>query len=102
MNTRLGKGSLLLTVFLYGFTAVFGQDVTITINASQDKRAISPYIYGSNTSFDNPAEFYQDAGLRFARMNQGNNATKYNWRRKISSHPDCNRYRRPANHDRHH
>ena len=26
--------------------------------------------------------------LRFVRMNGGNNATKYNWRKKISSHPD--------------
>lgn len=69
-------------------TSVHAQDVTITVDAAVNKKAVSPYIYGKNESFDKPAEFYKDAGLRFARMNEGNNATKYNWRRKITSHPD--------------
>jgi hypothetical protein len=30
----------------------------------------------------------RDAGLRFARENTGNNASKYNWKKNISSHPD--------------
>jgi hypothetical protein len=67
---------------------VSAQDVTITVNATQGKRAVSPYIYGRNNSFDKPVQFYKDAGLRFSRMNGGNNATKYNWHKKISSHPD--------------
>lgn len=69
-------------------TSVHAQYVTITIDAAVNKKAVSPYIFGKNESFDKPAEFYKDAGLRFARMNAGNNATKYNWRRKITSHPD--------------
>jgi hypothetical protein len=69
-------------------TRAFSQDVTITVNAAEGKRAISPYLYGRNNTFDKPASFYTDAGLRFVRMNAGNNATKYNWRRKITSHPD--------------
>ncbi|HEX3025167.1 MAG TPA: glycoside hydrolase family 44 protein [Chitinophagaceae bacterium] len=64
------------------------QDVSITINATQNKRLISPYIYGKNDWFDKPAQFYKDAGLRFARVNGGNNATGYNWRKKITVHPD--------------
>jgi len=75
------EGSLLLT-------SVHAQDVTITVDAAVNKKTVSPYIYGKNESFDKPAGFYKDAGLRFARMNAGNNATKYNWRRKITSHPD--------------
>jgi hypothetical protein len=71
-----------------GMCTSFGQDVTITIDASKDKKAVSPYIYGRNNTFDKPALFYRDAGLRFARMNGGNNATKYNWRKKVTSHPD--------------
>jgi hypothetical protein len=67
---------------------VWSQNVVITVNAAQDKHAVSPYIYGRNQTFDQPAQFYKDAGLRLARMNGGNNATKYNWRKKISSHPD--------------
>jgi hypothetical protein len=69
-------------------TRALSQDVTITVNAAEGKLAISPYIYGRNNTFDKPASFYTDAGLRFVRMNAGNNATKYNWRRKITSHPD--------------
>jgi hypothetical protein len=64
------------------------QNVTISVNATQNKRLISPYIYGRNEGFDRPDQFYKDAGLRFARMNGGNNATGYNWRKKITVHPD--------------
>jgi hypothetical protein len=69
-------------------TSVHAQDVTITVDATVNKKNVSQYIYGKNESFDKPAEFYKDAGLHFARMNAGNNATKYNWRKKITSHPD--------------
>lgn len=69
-------------------TSVHAQDVTITVDANVNKKTVSPYIYGKNESFDKPADFYKDAGLRFVRMNGGNNATKYNWRKKITSHPD--------------
>jgi len=71
-----------------GLCMLFAQDVSITVNATSDKKVISPYIYGRNNTFDKPAQFYKDAGLRLARMNAGNNATKYNWRKKITSHPD--------------
>ena len=69
-------------------TVVFTQSVQVTINATANKRAVSPYIYGRNNSFDKPAQFYKDAGLRFARMNGGNNASGYNWRKRITVHPD--------------
>ena len=78
---------LLLFCHMALYTA-FAQNVTISINATQNKRLISPYIYGRNESFDKPVQFYKDAGLRFARMNGGNNATGYNWRKKITVHPD--------------
>jgi hypothetical protein len=79
---------LLSLFFCLAFASIHAQDVTVTVDATADKKAVSPYIYGRNESFDKPATFYKDAGLRFARMNAGNNATKYNWRRKITSHPD--------------
>ncbi len=86
---RLMRSRITLLVFTsLGFISAYSQDVTITVNANQNKRAVSPYIYGSNNSFDKPAQFYKDAGLRMSRMNGGNNATKYNWRKKLSSHPD--------------
>ncbi len=67
------------------------------MNAGEGRIPVSPYIYGRNNNFSSvfgtpsPASditLYKEAGLRFARENSGNNATKYNWRRKISSHPD--------------
>jgi hypothetical protein len=88
MKMRSFKNCLLVSILCYGLDGAFAQDVVITVNADQGKKAVSPYIYGSNTSFDKPAAFYKDAGLRFARMNAGNNATKYNWRKKLTSHPD--------------
>jgi hypothetical protein len=64
------------------------QTVTITVNATQNKRPISPYIYGKNDALEGSLQLYKDAGLRFARMNQGNNATGYNWRNKFTIHSD--------------
>lgn len=69
-------------------TVTFAQTVQVTVNATAGKRAVSPHIYGRNQTFDKPAQFYKDAGLRFSRMNGGNNATGYNWRKKITVHPD--------------
>jgi hypothetical protein len=82
------KHFFLVLLCCFANYTVFAQDVSITVNATYGKRAISPYIYGRNNTFDKPASFYKDVGLRFARMNGGNNATKYNWRKKITSHPD--------------
>ena len=79
---------LLIAGLLLFMSSAFAQNVTISVNATQNKRLISPNIYGRNQSFDQPAQFYKDAGLRFSRMNGGNNATTYNWRKKITVHPD--------------
>jgi len=75
----------------------FAQTVLIQIDAAQGRKSISPYIYGKNNNIsDDPVnhttaaewKLMREAGLRFARENGGNNATKYNWRLKLSSHPD--------------
>jgi hypothetical protein len=87
-NRFIFVSHMLVMVSSLLLTSVHAQDVTITVDAAVNKKTISPYIYGKNESFDKPYAFYKDAGLRFVRMNGGNNATKYNWRRKISSHPD--------------
>jgi len=88
MKLQLKKHYSLIILLGCFTTIILAQDVNITVNATVDKKVVSPYIYGRNNTFDKPAQFYKDAGLRFARMNGGNNATKYNWRKKISSHPD--------------
>ena len=76
---------------------VLAQNATIQVNALINQQEVSPYIYGRNSEFsDSPnsptsaATFnlYRDAGVTFDRQNAGNNCTKYNWRRKMTSHPD--------------
>jgi len=71
--------------------------IQIIVNPAQEIREISPYIYGRNNSLsDSPSEpvssalwqQYKDAGVTFFRESGGNNSTKYNWRKKLSSHPD--------------
>ena len=89
MKLHFKRFFFLLVMQCYpGLCIIFAQDISITVNATIDKKVVSPYIYGRNNTFDKPAQFYKDAGLRLARMNGGNNATKYNWRKKITSHPD--------------
>jgi hypothetical protein len=93
----------------YGSIAAFGfllllltcqvaisQNVTIQIDASKGRKAVSPYIYGRNNSLGNLAgnssaagwQMLRDAGVKMFRECGGNNSTKYNWRLKLSSHPD--------------
>jgi hypothetical protein len=84
----LKKGIINSLILMAIVAMANAQDATISVDANLNKRAVSPYIYGLNNDYDKPAQFYKDAGVRFSRMNQGNNATKYNWRKKISSHPD--------------
>lgn len=71
--------------------------IQITVNPDQEIKEISPYIYGRNNSLsDDPSnatsakswQLYKDAGVTFFRESGGNNSTKYNWRKKLSSHPD--------------
>lgn len=76
---------------------IAAQPVQITINSNSGKRLVSPYIYGKNNVL--PSTFLNngtnaevtkalEAGVRFVRQGGGNNSTKYNWRLKLSSHPD--------------
>jgi hypothetical protein len=88
--------TLALTCLFFS-TDTYSQDVEITIFANDSLAEISPYLYGRNNSFSDvfgtpttpsDIQLYKEAGLRFSRENAGNNSTKYNWRKKLSSHPD--------------
>jgi hypothetical protein len=68
-------------------TATFAQAVQITVNAAVNKKKISPNIYGKNDGLEKSVQYYNDAGLHFARVG-GNNATTYNWQAKLDVHPD--------------
>ena len=87
----------ILAFFIALFAAIPAFAVTITVDAAAGRRPISPWIYGRNNSLsDDPGspvssanwQLYRAAGLRMLRENGGNDATKYNWSRKLTSHPD--------------
>ena len=76
--------------------ASFSQ-IQVEIDLSTATHPVSPFLYGKNNSVsDNPSDpltavewlKLRDAGVTFLRESGGNNSTKYNWRRKLSSHPD--------------
>ncbi|GGB20172.1 glycoside hydrolase family 44 protein [Puia dinghuensis] len=100
---RLKREILPLGLFLCLHIALRAQNVQVTVDILHNRKAVSPYIYGRNTIFgqnnslsDDPAnpvsagtwQQYTDAGVNFFRENGGNNLTKYNWRRKLSSHSE--------------
>ncbi len=80
--------------------------VSVTVDASSGVKPVSPYLYGRNIYCNGNIgdlndvvdsltekeranlETYRQAGIRYLRMNNGNNATKHNWRKNITSHPD--------------
>ncbi|MFN8208919.1 MAG: glycosyl hydrolase [Bacteroidales bacterium] len=87
--------ALILT--LLSWKAFSQKDVIVKVDVSSKPERISPYIFGKNNSLsDNPSDplteaewqRLRDLGVRMFRENGGNNASKYNWRRKLSSHPD--------------
>ena len=91
----------LYTVCLIVFGLLFALDVyaqtIITIDASTTLHPVSKYLYGRNNSLsDSPSSplsasswlRIKDSGATFLRESGGNNCTKYNWRRKLGSHPD--------------
>lgn len=77
--------------------------IEVRVNSKAGIQKISPYIFGKNISGLNDAETSDPAkiaaedstvkrmneiGFRFFRANNGNNATRYNWRKKLTVHPD--------------
>ncbi|OYU67567.1 MAG: glycoside hydrolase family 44 [Cytophagaceae bacterium BCCC1] len=89
------KKLLFLLVLFSKFTIA---QVNVSVFAKSKIAKVSPYIFGRNNSFSstNPnstlsSEDFtriKDAGVQFFRESGGNNSTKYNWRKKLSSHPD--------------
>jgi hypothetical protein len=88
---------LFLLSFFFLVNTTIAQTITINIDANATRKTISPYIYGKNNNLsDDPGnptkaadwKLMREAGLRFTREYGGNNGTKYNWRLKLSSHPD--------------
>lgn len=81
-----------------GGAALVQAAVVIEVQTGSGRIPISPALYGRNGSgvsndpnrptTDADLLLTREAGLRATRETGGNNQTKYNWRKKISSHPD--------------
>src|SRR5208283_3454538 len=91
------KNIIFVVLTLWIARVSFSQTISIGVDASAGKTAISPYIFGANVSLSedstNPTpastwQMYRDVGLNMFRDCGGNNATKYNWRLKLTCHPD--------------
>ena len=88
----------ILSLLLITANITFAQTpVRIDIDITKGQKPVSPYIYGKNNvlpstflSSGTTAEITKakEAGVRFVRQSGGNNSSKYNWRLKLSSHPD--------------
>lgn len=82
-------------------------DISVSVDAGAGVKKISPYIYGRNIDvigdavesdaekaaelLKNEQAFYTqvlESGIHMMRANNGNNATRYNWRKKLTVHPD--------------
>ncbi|MGV3599833.1 MAG: glycoside hydrolase family 44 protein [Dyadobacter fermentans] len=95
-NALSAIGRALIVVWM-GAMPVVGQ-IQVTIDAGAEVKPVSPYLYGRNNSFSSTDPNWtlpdadlvrlRDAGVTFFRESGGNNSSKYNWRRKLGSHPD--------------
>lgn len=101
LNSVLLCGLSFLGSSVLGGTAF--ADISISVDASAGVQKISPYIYGRNIDVISDGEetdaallekengFYTkvlESGMHFLRANNGNNASRYNWRKKMTVHPD--------------
>ncbi len=79
--------ALALSIFPLSFA---GTSVEIDIDTKAENKTISPYIYGRNGVPQNDDEFnyIKESGVKMERLNNGNNVTKYNFRKKLTCHPD--------------
>lgn len=88
-------------VFILAIATISHADIQIVVQADSGRMPISPLIYGKNGCgiSDDPNKpsmdtagtsllLSREAGLKMTRENAGNNLTKYNWRKKLTSHPD--------------
>jgi len=95
-HCRSGRHVLLL--FLFFISSLTFAQISVTVDFNQEGRRYSSYIFGKNNSLSGKPESplsegdwirLKDSGITIFRENGGNTSTKYNWRKKLSSHPDC-------------
>ena len=95
----IGKKMLVATTTALAATTASAA-INIGVNTDQGVKKISPYLYGRNIDkiSDGSAEITDEetafinqvveSGIHMMRANNGNNATRYNWKQKLTVHPD--------------
>ena len=83
--------------------------INVNVDTDEGVKKISPYLYGRNIdkvsdtkteSDSDETDFISkvlESGIHMMRANNGNNATRYNWKQKLTVHPDW--YNNVYNHD---
>lgn len=101
------KSIKIALVFGLSAASLSQADISVSVDASAGIKKISPYIYGRNIDvisdgvetdeekaaalLEKENDFYGkmlESGMHFLRANNGNNSTRYNWRKKMTVHPD--------------
>lgn len=87
-----------MTICAASSTIVNASDMKISVDTKSGAYKYSPYLFGKNTSdipyqpgktLDPEAEsLLKESGIKFVRLNNGNNATKYNYKKHLTCHPD--------------
>ena len=103
---KMGKIAPVAMLAFIGMSTDAMASVSVSVDASSGVMPVSPYLYGRNIYCNEDRgdindvtdtlsakelgnlETYRQAGIRYLRMNNGNNATKHNWRKNLTSHPD--------------
>ncbi len=93
MNRILTTALLALLLTTPGYP-----EVQVTIDAAKGRKWISPFIYGKQVAsranehrggkLNEDIQFIKDSGLRLTRESWGNNCTKYNWKKRLTSAPN--------------
>ncbi|MBN2008248.1 T9SS type A sorting domain-containing protein [candidate division KSB1 bacterium] len=82
-------------ICLLFFSQLFAVDIQVDV--AVDRQPISPYIYGKNNSLSDDAKKpiskadwtrIKDSGANLLRESSGNNSTKHNWQKHLTSAPD--------------
>lgn len=105
MKPYRGIKPYLILCIVFFLSSLSFAEISIQVDALKGNKPISPYLYGRNVYSGNGGELlydsdtlteseqnavflFREAGFKMLRLSQGNNGTKYNWRKKLSSHPD--------------
>lgn len=97
MRNLLKKNAKVLAIILCLLPLKIYSQATVTVDVSVQPQPVSKYLYGRNNSLSDDPNHplsstdwtrLRDAGVTIFRESGGNNCTKYNWKAKISSHPD--------------